>query len=215
MHHDGDVSLRVSKTESMSVHSSQGGNEGSGSILGITAATLWEASVRPEVAAAIDGRLERERQSQKTEIDSVLEPIKAEKAKAAVEENYAVMDKDFPGWRKRVATPEFGEWLDKQPAAVRDLAASDAVEDAASLVTYYDTHLRASGKEIDLGKTDVDEDGKTATDLEKRRARQLENGRTVSSRASGVNSGADEEGDDFSRAFALHAGRKARQQAQA
>lgn len=156
----------------------------------------------PEVAEAIELMLEKGFEKQNKKIDEVVEPILTDKAESALEDAKTQMDTDYPGWRETVKTPEFATWLQDQPEAVQSLAESDAVADASDLVGYYDTYLRANDT-----KTDNKDDDAT-DEVGERRKQQLEDGKSVDSRDSGISTESAGNADDPNNLFNFYAKKK-------
>ena len=164
----------------------------------------------PEIAKAIDSRLESRLGSQEEKINTTLAPvIERQQVEAQTEANGAVAGV-YPAWQEEVQKEDFANWMSSQPAAVQGLADSDDVADATSLIGLYDTHRMANG--LPSLKTDHIPDGevveKTAEDdLAARRNQQLEDGTTLPSRTARIDPDS-EGGDDFGNAFDMFAKRK-------
>jgi hypothetical protein len=190
----------------------------------------------PEVAAALDARIAEANATtaaalndQQAALDERLAPIieKDAKDQGVIDGKY--MEEHHPGWEKRVAIfddkgvnlgphPEFKAWLDSQPATTRSLADSDVAEDASSLMTYYENHLRATGKGEELQTTTPKNDGgeidATVTALQQKRQRQLEDGQTVKSEGAGVRTSPDGDTGEFGSAFSAFANKKEQERRQ-
>jgi len=184
----------------------------------------------PEVAKAIDSRLDKAGQATQETIDSTLTPIKEKQARDAQKEiedaTQASTDevaKFYPEWTKAVQEPEFALWLDKQPPGVQSLTDSDDPQDASVLIGLYDTHLVAEGKPtlkadpVDDGVDNKDELTQKEIDansIATRRKQQLEDGTTIKSKSARIDP-SSEPADDFEAAFKFHANRKENRQRRA
>lgn len=190
----------------------------------------------PEVAEALDARIAESNATtaaalndQQAAMDERLAPISEKHAKDQGEIDNKYLEEQHPGWEKRVAVfddkgvnlgpnPEFKAWLDSQPATTRSLADSDTVEDASSLMTYYENHLRATGKGEELQTTTPKNDGgeidAQGTPLQQKRQRQLEDGQTVKSEGAGVRTSPDGDTGGFDTAFKAFANKKEQERRQ-
>ena len=166
----------------------------------------------PEIADAIDSRLAAALNQHQSQLDQRLAPVIETVHEQKVLTGYEELEQIHPGWRDRVATDDFQSWLEQQPEAVQAWADSDDVNEASSLIGYYDQYLLATGRDIPT-PTSTDSGGgeKPAATLEERRAQQLEDGQTLPSTGAGVTTDGPETGDEFSRAFQAEA--RKRQQA--
>ena len=183
----------------------------------------------PEVAKAIDSRLDKAGQATQETIDSTLTPIKESQEKAALKEvadaNQAsadVVSETYPKWAEAVQQPEFALWLDSQPPGVQSLTDSDDPQDASALIGLYDGHLVAEGKPtlkadpnngVDT-KDELTQKEIEANSIAARRKQQLEDGTTIPSKAARIDP-SSEPADDFEAAFKYHANRKERQRQRA
>ena len=165
----------------------------------------------PEIADAIDNRLESRLGNQEEKINNALAPvIEKQQVEAQTEANGAVTEV-YPTWQEEVQKEDFANWIGSQPAAVQGLADSDDVADATSLIGLYDTHRVASG--LPTLKTDHIPDGEVVekeeavNDLKARRDQQLEDGTTLPSRTARIDPDS-EGGDDFGNAFDMFAKRR-------
>jgi hypothetical protein len=181
----------------------------------------------PDVAAAIDRRLEKAGKATETAVEETLKPVK-EKAEKDLEaerqtENQrrvAAVAAEFPTWTEAVKTPDFRDWLDSQPLGVANLADSDDPRDASTLIGLYDSHLVANKKPSLRADpaTGVEEDEVESvvepqlTELERKRRKQLEDGATVASRKTSVNADGPAT-SEFEAAFEVFARKKERQRA--
>jgi len=174
----------------------------------------------PEVAKAIDRRLEMAGKATQESVDSTLAPVMERQAQqdqvaintttqAKVDEVAVV----YPEWAAAVQTKDFVDWLATQPPGIAALSNSDDTNDASALIGMYDEHLvatnRPSLKATPKPALNQDEvpDGSEAANLAAKRAQQLEDGTTIASRNAKIDAGAEPVGD-FESAFAFHAKRK-------
>lgn len=183
----------------------------------------------PEVAKAIDSRLDKAGQATQETIDSTLTPIKESQEKAALKEvadatqaSADVVSETYPKWTEAVQEPEFALWLDSQPPGVQSLTESDDPQDASALIGLYDGHLVAEGKptlKADPTNGVDTKDEKTQKEIEAnsiaaRRKQQLEDGATIPSKAARIDP-SSEPVDDFEAAFNYHAKRRENQRRRA
>ena len=178
----------------------------------------------PDVAKAIDKRMEAMGTKVDEAVEATLAPVKqesenlkAEQAKTANEAKVDAVKELYPTWTDAVKTERFSTWLTSQPQGVSSLSESDDARDASTLIGLYDAYLVAEGQPsikadpIESGVTEVP--GKTgATDLAARRAQQLSDGESVPSKKAGVQTDGPEL-DEFEAAFNVFAKRKAQKRA--
>lgn len=173
----------------------------------------------PDIASAIDARLKKSEDAVNTRVDERIAPVVATAEESAVAEGYTYLDTEYEGWRGRVATQEYQEWIATQNDDVKRWAASDNVKDAESLIQNFDNYLIASGKMADLKKDGGEqppEDESEADALERKRQEQLEDGATpIGSGRAGVDVGGDNVPGSFSSAFNAYAQKKERERKQA
>jgi hypothetical protein len=165
----------------------------------------------PDVASAIDKRMEKLGKATETAVEQTLAPVKeqtardnATAAKNANAERVAQVAVDFPTWTDAVKTTEFEGWLTGQPMGVAQLADSDDPRDASTLIGLYDSHLVANGKPTLKADPPTGVDEVPLTPLEKKRAQQLEDGAAPPSKKSGVNTDGPET-TEFEAAFEVFA----------
>jgi hypothetical protein len=173
----------------------------------------------PDVAGAIDRRLEKVGVATETAIAETLKPIN-EKANVDAHNQRATENKTrvaevaetFPTWTEAVKTTEFESWLAGQPHGVAQLAESDDTRDASTLIGLYDTHLVADGKPTLRVDPPTGVNEVQLTELEKKRAKQLEDGASPASKKAGINTDGPDT-TEFENAFAVFAKKKERQRA--
>jgi len=181
----------------------------------------------PEVAKAIDGRLEMAGKGIQNSLDQTLAPVVTKQAQIdndtaanVTQGKVAEVAKTYPEWSAAVQTQEFVDWLVQQPPGIAALSESDDTKDASALISMYDEHLVANGKPTlkatpePASKLEENPDGSEATNLAKKRAQQLADGTTVESRNAKIDAGAEPKGD-FEAAFDSFAKRKDAQRATA
>jgi len=184
----------------------------------------------PEVAKAIDSRLDKAGQATQESVDNTLAPVKEKQQKDEIEKQEAAskaatdtVTETYPEWVEAVKKPDFAQWLEAQPPGIQSLSDSDDAKDASALIGLYDSHLVAEGKPtlkadpVDNGvdTKEAEEQQKKeaeAESLTKRRKQQLADGATIPSKNSRVDS-RSEPVDDFEAAFNYHANRKERRRA--
>lgn len=171
----------------------------------------------PEVATAIEGKFDQQNTEidiklgkQTNEIKTTLAPVVKKQEDDDMQHAYDAVAEEFPTWQNATATQEFNDWLATQSPGIQDLAESDDVQDASSLIGLYDSHLVANDKpslrKTDHVETDTVVEDK-ATSLEQKRAQQLEDGATIPSKSAGISPDSESEGE-FVDAFAVFAKRQ-------
>ena len=179
----------------------------------------------PTVAEAIDRRFEKFGESAQEAIDNTLKPVTSrldevvESNQAEAADNKAAeVAEVYPTWQEAVAKPEFTEWLNDQSPGVTALAGSDDTKDATTLLRLYDEHLVSGGKDslkapdpTEPGVKDKEEEaqgGAEPTELQKRRAQQLEDGTAIPSKGAGIDPDGGQSGTEFEQAFEFFAKKK-------
>lgn len=168
----------------------------------------------PEIATAIEARLNKAVAT----VDARLAPVESLAANSQIEKGYEYLDSTYEGWRNRVASDTFNDWINTQPEVVRKWADSDMVSEAESLIQYYDNYLLATGKMSEFqkpaGKSPQDKgNNDTADALARKRQRQLEDGDAIDSRGAGVGISDGGPAGEFSSAFQAFAKRAERKRA--
>jgi hypothetical protein len=178
----------------------------------------------PDVAKAIDKRMEAMGTKVDEALDATLAPVKEATAEAAVAaaktantEKVDAVSELYPTWTEAVKTERFETWKASQPQGVSSLSESDDVRDASTLIGLYDAHLVAEGLpsiKADPTESGVETPGNKPkpTDLAARRAQQLKDGESVASKKAGVQTDGPEV-DEFEAAFNVFAKRKAQNRA--
>lgn len=98
----------------------------------------------PEIATAVNAKLQQVNEVNSaamntlTRVQQQIAPLAEQEELKAEQSRIALLEEQHPNWRTKVQSPEFKLWLDQQPKAVRGLAFSDAVEDAAYLISSFD-----------------------------------------------------------------------------
>lgn len=175
----------------------------------------------PEVAEAIDARLDNALGEVNTKIAPVVEKAqqdRATEAEAAQEEAYGEVAKEFPTWQTAVQEDVFQNWMATQPPGVQALAASDDPRDASTLIGKYDDHRVASNlpslKADHVPDDTVVDNTDEVDEVAQRRERQLEDGTTLPSQKTRIDVNA-EPTDGFEAAFNAFAAKKVRDKQQA
>lgn len=170
----------------------------------------------PEVAEAIDARLDNKLGEVNTKIAPVVQKAEqdaATEAEAAQNEAYGEVAKTYPSWQTAVQEDNFQNWMATQPPGTQALAASDDPRDASLLIGQYDEHRVATGLptlKADHVPDDTVVDDKS-DEVAKRRAQQLEDGVTIESKKARIDPSA-ESGGEFEQAFDVFAKRQADKQ---
>ena len=167
----------------------------------------------PEVASAIDKRMDARLEQSQGKMNKAIAPLLENSKVEAQGRAYSEVSAVFPEWQKAVQDKIFNDWLITQPAVVKSLADSNAVDDATALIEYYDNYrvanamptLRKSGHTERAADTTV----QGGESLEDRRKRQLNAGVSIKSKSAQVDPGAEAEGE-FDAAFNAFAKRKER-----
>jgi len=180
----------------------------------------------PDVAAAIDRRLDKLGKATESAVEETLKPVKEKaqqdelkKQQTDNEARVAAVAEVYPTWTEAVKTPDFEAWLADQPLGVYHLAESDDPRDASTLIGLYDSHLVTSGKPTlkadpptGVNKVEKTVEDRQLTELERKRRKQLEDGASVASRKAGVNTDGPAT-SEFEAAFEVFARKKERQRA--
>jgi len=181
----------------------------------------------PDVAKAIDSRLEMAGKATQESVDQTLAPVVQRQAQiettVANTNTQTKVDevaKIYPDWSAAVQTQDFVDWLQVQPPGIAALSESDDTNDASALIGMYDNHLVANGKPTlkatpePASNQEAKTDGSEATALAAKRAQQLEDGATIDSKNAQIDAGTEPRGD-FETAFDAYAKRKDAQRATA
>ena len=181
----------------------------------------------PDVAGAIDRRMAALGAATESAVEETLKPVKEKAVRDAETEaadanktRVAEVEELFPTWTDAVKTQDFKDWMADQSQGVAALAESDDSRDASTLIGLYDTHLVANGKPTlkadpptGVNEDEVDSAAEPQlSELEKKRAKQLEDGAAPTSRKAGVNTDGPET-TEFDAAFAVFAKRKEQKRA--
>jgi len=153
----------------------------------------------PEVAKAVDGRIAGEI----ARLEQALNPLREDvqrrhqiEAKQFEQSQYAAVERAHPQWRKTINTPEFSEWLQRQPVSIQTLVESDYADDAIALLDFF-TGSRERGAPVQ-GRV---------SEIQAARQRRLEQSIETPSRRGAQRPLAE---DDFSSAFKAAAAKKLR-----
>ncbi len=114
----------------------------------LTSAPDLESAVKrrvKEVTAALEDQVKDLSQRVQTvqtvagEAREAIEPIRQSTVQKQIEETHAALDAQFtPKWRDDLRSPDFEQWLDRQPAYVKDLYATAVTpEDSASVLARF------------------------------------------------------------------------------
>ena len=183
----------------------------------------WEQFTEdyPEVAKAIDRRLEHAGKATQESIDQTLAPVIDKQAQIDTDVAQATKNKKvdevakiYPKWSTAVQTPDFADWLQNQPPGIVALSESDDANDASALIGMYDEHLVANNQPTLKAPTpkpasqeEEEKAGADATTLAEKRAQQLEDGTTIESKNAKIDASTEPKGD-FETSFDYHAKRK-------
>lgn len=165
-----------------------------------------------EQATAIENYMDRRIKEQEANVDArvneVLAPVSEQIAEQNAVNAYEAVENEFPGWQDEVNSSTFNTWFESQNAAIQNLANSDDAKDASDLMGLYDT-FRVSSSLEPLRKADHDQNivVENVDEIAERRARQLEDGVAIPSRAAKIDPSADT-GGEFDTAFAAFAKKK-------
>ncbi len=88
----------------------------------------------PDVASAIDKRLDQKIEQRFGEVDQKLQPISQSLQEQRIEREMAALNSRHPDWQDTVQSGEFNDWLGAQPQAVQQLTKSTSAADAAYLL---------------------------------------------------------------------------------
>lgn len=107
----------------------------------------WESLKKdfPEWAEAFDGRFDKKLTQKVQELkDEIAKQIADGKPTADLDLRLLNIAK--PRWKETVNTPEWKEWLSKQPPEKAALVSSDRAEDAISIITLFEESTKATQK---------------------------------------------------------------------
>jgi hypothetical protein len=149
-------------------------------------------------------------EAQRSELSSVRQQIRAvsaEQQAASVATEMQALEVRHPDWREVAARPEFGHWLQEQPASVQNLAASWDAKETGVVLTLFklEAGLTTEGQRQEPKPAPAAEVKPEAAAADATRSRQLEGGADVRSKPNNVASGAP---DDFDAAFAHFAAKQ-------
>lgn len=118
----------------------------------------------PDLRSAVERRIERataelrkqveELGGKLTEVDKAaskaaadLQPLRERDEQAELGRVFGELDKQLPGWREQVKSPEFKSWLEGQPSEIQALYENGrTVAQASTVIKLYRTDTGASGK---------------------------------------------------------------------
>lgn len=95
----------------------------------------------PEIAKPIIDYLEKKYAdigSKIAPIEQVEQQRQAQEAKQYISDQLSILDRDNAGWRNTIASTDYNDWLNKQPAPVRQMADSNSATDYQYLLTSYE-----------------------------------------------------------------------------
>jgi hypothetical protein len=153
----------------------------------------------PEIADVLIPLLEAQRDELADLHGKVAPVIEADSEQVIVSQQRALEDK-HPDWREfgpgGKAEADFDGWINTQPESVRKLSDSFDAREVAVALTLFKTERAEAQRRGGGGAEPATPKPSTATDA--RRARQLDGGKVVTSRATSAATGAP---DDFAGAF--------------
>lgn len=98
----------------------------------------------PDIAAAIDKRFERERNTIGAQVEQSIAPIRqSQEQQYQIEQSrytqwqYDLLGKEHPDYMQVVKTKEFADWRDRQRPAIQSLFDSEDYRDAAEAIRIY------------------------------------------------------------------------------
>jgi len=166
----------------------------------------------PEMSKAINDRLGALRteisESVKREVNAVIQPIAVSEASRRREKEAELLKSEHSDWEAICATAEFSDWVQRQPAAVKNLINSENAADASFLLT---TYKNTTGKLSQGNEENAGEGKNEAAELRKKRVGQLKSGVSVQTQAKVDRTGDTQVSDDFDSAFAAAAKKKDKQ----
>lgn len=158
----------------------------------------------PEIAEALQEELDARLGEVRSEVKQVFDPLKQEREEKEKITAESAVKEVFPDFVEVVNSKEFVDWFQKQPAAVRSLAASDDPADAIAMLEYYGAPKANASKE---------EPGNTqAQEIKAKRDAALQRNVTVRNNAAAPVS--PDAADDFESAFAFYSKQRERKAAQ-
>jgi hypothetical protein len=120
----------------------------------------------PEIATVVERKLATGAQqqvnplsgeivTQLSQLQQQVAPLVEHEQRKQEEAKLAVLDNQHPDWRSQVKSTQFKQWLGLQPQAVQQLAFSDAVSDAAYLISSYSRESGATtSKQVAQNRSD-------------------------------------------------------------
>lgn len=90
----------------------------------------------PEIARAIDARFQKldAIEQRLSGFEKKIQPIEQQALQARLAGEFAALEAAHPDYREVVQSPDFADWIETQPAPVKQLMHSDAASDAAYLL---------------------------------------------------------------------------------
>lgn len=143
----------------------------------------------PEIAAGIESRISNivaQYEQKLSTIEQKFEPLEQQNQAQYRNAQFQILETEHPDWRDVAGTNEFREWISQQPAIVQQMVQSEEAAEAAYLMRQYKLSNQTVASTNDV--------------LKQKRQRQLQQGKTLSSRGGRKTSALPPE-DDYEAAF--------------
>ena len=95
----------------------------------------------PKIAEAVNDMIGHQLKQVEDQYSTKMEKMEAQQQVAADEMQSRQLDTLVPNWRDVVGDPEFNNWLESQPAGIRNLQASTDVQEIIPLFNLYASHV--------------------------------------------------------------------------
>lgn len=94
----------------------------------------------PEIAEAVQAELEMQLAAVRNEVSQAVAPMRQQEQERAFQQEEARVKELYPDFAETVRSPQFMDWFNTQPEAVKSLAASPFANDALAVMDYYTSY---------------------------------------------------------------------------
>jgi len=94
----------------------------------------------PEIGEAFNGELQEQLAAVRNEVSQFVEPMRQQEQERIYQQEEARVKELYPDFAEIVKTPQFSDWFNAQPEAVKSLAASPYANDAVAVMDYYSAY---------------------------------------------------------------------------
>lgn len=91
----------------------------------------------PDIAAALDSKLNEAAQVFDYKLRSSLEPVQQSQKEVFVEKQFLELGQRHPDWEEVASSDSFRDWLGNQPDSMQQMYNSDYADDASALLDFY------------------------------------------------------------------------------